>query len=147
MAISRSATATWQGNLTEGSGSVRSNTSARLQNLPISWKARTEEPEGLTGPEELLAAAHASCFSMALSNTLFKAGLTAERLETTVDVSAEKRDVGWTVVASHITVQGWVPGADQAAFADAAEKAKDGCPISRALVGNVELSVDATLAG
>ena len=145
MTVSRSATAIWQGNLTEGRGSVSSNSSAQLRDLPLSWSARTEDPKGLTGPEELLAAAHASCFSMAMTNTLFKAGFTAERLETTVAVSAEKREVGWTVIGSHISVRGRVPGADQAAFADAATIAKDACPISRALMGNVELSVDATL--
>jgi osmotically inducible protein OsmC len=145
MAAIRSATAEWAGNLTEGHGSVSSKSSARLHDLPVSWSARTEDPAGLTGPEELLAAAHASCFSMALSNTLFKAGFTAEQINTTVDITGDKRDAGWTVVSSHITVRGRVPGATAADFADAAEKAKDGCPISRALKGNVELSVTATL--
>lgn len=145
MAVTRSATANWSGNLTEGSGKVSSTTSENLRDIPLSWSARTEEPGGLGGPEELLAAAHASCFSMALSNTLFKDGFTAEFIETTVDVTADKREAGWTVLSSHITVRGRVPGADQAAFASAADRAKDGCPISRALAGNVELSVDATL--
>jgi osmotically inducible protein OsmC len=145
MAVTRSANATWQGNLTEGKGSVSSATSERLVDLPVSWNARTADAEGLTGPEELLAAAHASCFSMALSNTLFKAGFTAERLDVNATVAADKRDAGWTVISSHLTVRGWVPGADDAAFQEAANSAKDGCPISRALKGNVELSVDATL--
>src|SRR3989304_370770 len=145
MAVSRSATAIWQGNLTEGKGSVSSNTSAQLHDVPVSWSARTEDPKGLSGPEELLAAAHASCFSMALSSNLFKAGFTAERLEVTAQVRADKLEAGWTVVSSRLSVRGRVPGADQAAFADAAEKAKEGCPISRALKGNVELSVDASL--
>jgi len=145
MAVTRSANATWQGNLTEGNGSVSSATSERLVDLPVSWNARTADAEGLTGPEELLAAAHASCFSMALSNTLFKAGFTAQRLDVNATVTADKRDAGWTVISSHLTVHGWVPGADDAAFQAAANTAKDGCPISRALTGNVELSVDATL--
>jgi osmotically inducible protein OsmC len=145
MAAIRSATANWSGNLTEGRGSVSSKSSAQLRDLPVSWSARTEDPSGLTGPEELLAAAHASCFSMALSNTLFKAGFTAEQINTTVEITGDKREAGWTVISSHITVRGRVPGATAADFADAAEKAKDGCPISRALKGNVELSVDATL--
>jgi osmotically inducible protein OsmC len=145
MAATRSATAIWTGNLTEGSGSVSSNSSAHLRDLPVSWSARTEDPKGLSGPEELLAAAHAACFSMAFSNILFKAGFTAERLEVTAEITGDKREAGWTVISSHLTVRGRVPGADQAAFADAADKAKDGCPISRALKGNVELSVDATL--
>jgi len=145
MAATRSATAIWQGNLTEGKGTVSSNSSAQLRDLPVSWSARTEDPNGLSGPEELLAAAHASCFSMALSNILFKAGFTAERLEVTALITGDKLEAGWTVISSHLTVRGRVPDADQAAFADAAEQAKDGCPISRALKGNVALSVDATL--
>jgi len=145
MAATRSATAIWQGNLLQGSGTVSSGTSSQLRDLPVSWSARTEDPEGMTGPEELLAAAHASCFSMALSNILAKAGFTAERLEVTAEVRGDKLEPGWTVMSSHITVRGRVPGADQATFADAAEQAKDGCPISRALKGNVELTVDSTL--
>ena len=145
MAVTRSASAIWHGNLTEGRGAVSSTTSAQLQDIPVSWSARTEDPKSLPGPEELLTAAHASCFSMALSNTLFKAGFTAERLEVTAHIRADKLEAGWTVQSSHLSVRGKVPGADQAAFAAAAEAAKDGCPISRALKGNVELSVDATL--
>ena len=82
---------------------------------------------------------------MALSNTLAKAGFTAEQLDVTATVTADKLDAGWTVISSHLAVHGRVPGADAAAFQSAAETAKDGCPISRALKGNVELSVDATL--
>lgn len=145
MAAIRSARATWQGNLTEGSGSVSSMSSAQLRDVPISWSARTVDPAGLSGPEELLAAAHASCFSMAFSNTLFKAGFTAEHIETTVEVSGDKREAGWTVIASHITVRCRVPGATQDDITSAADTAKDGCPISRAIKGNVELSVNATL--
>lgn len=145
MAVTRSANATWRGNLFEGSGSVSSATSQRLVDLPVSWNARTADPEGLTGPEELLAAAHASCFSMALSNTLAKAGFTAEQLNVNATVTADKRDAGWTVISSRLTVRGRVPGASNADFQSAAETAKDGCPISRALAGNVELSVEATL--
>jgi osmotically inducible protein OsmC len=135
----------WRGNLLQGSGSVSSATSQRLQDLPVSWNARTADPEGLTGPEELLAAAHASCFSMALSNTLAKAGFTAEQLDVSATVTADKLDAGWTVISSHLVVNGRVPGASDADFQSAAETAKDGCPISRALKGNVELSVEATL--
>lgn len=145
MAATRSATAIWEGNLLQGSGTVSSGTSSQLRDLPVSWSARTEEPGGKTGPEELLAAAHASCFSMALSNILAKAGFTAERLEVTAEVRGDKLEPGWTVISSHLTVRGRVPGADQATFADAADQAKDDCPISRALKGNVELSVEPTL--
>jgi len=145
MAVTRSANAIWRGNLLEGSGSVSSATSQRLVDLPVSWNARTADPEGLTGPEELLAAAHASCFSMALSNTLAKAGFTAEQLDVNATVTADKREAGWTVISSHLTVRGRVPGASDEDFQAAANTAKDGCPISRALTGNVELSVEATL--
>ena len=145
MAVTRTANATWRGNLTDGRGTVSSGTSSRFNDLPVSWNARTDEPEGLTSPEELLAAAHASCFSMAFSSNLFKAGFTAERLDVTSTITFDKLDAGWTVVSSALTVRGRVPGADQAAFQQAAEAAKDGCPISRALKGNVELSVEATL--
>ncbi len=145
MAVTRSATATWQGDLPTGSGSVSSATSDFWTDLPTSWGSRTEEPGGKTGPEELLAAAHASCFSMAFSNELAKAGFVADRVEIQADVSAEKRETGWTVVSSHLTARGWVPGIDEETFQAMATKAKDGCPISRALKDNVELSVDATL--
>ncbi|CAN5813529.1 OsmC family protein [soil metagenome] len=145
MAVSRSATATWEGNLLEGSGVVSSNTSSHLRDLPVSWAARTEDAQGRTSPEELLAAAHASCYSMSFSSNLAKAGFRAERLEVTSDITFEKQEIGWTVMSSHLTVRGTVPGADQAAFDEAAEKARVGCPISRALQGNVEVIVDATL--
>jgi osmotically inducible protein OsmC len=145
MAVTRSANAVWRGNLLEGRGSVSSGTTQHLVDLPMSWNARTSDPEGLTSPEELLAAAHASCFSMAMSNNLAKAGFTAEELNVTAVITADKRDAGWTVLSSQLTVRGRVPGADDAAFQAAAEGAKDGCPISRALKGNVELSVEATL--
>jgi len=145
MAVTRSANATWRGNLLEGSGSVSSGTSQRLNDLPVSWNARTADPEGLTSPEELLAAAHASCFSMALSSNLAKAGYRAEQLDVTSTITADKLDAGWTVISSALTVRGRVPGADDEAFQAAANAAKDGCPISRALKGNVELSVEATL--
>jgi osmotically inducible protein OsmC len=145
MALTRSATATWSGDLSSGSGEVSSSTSGQFRSLPISWSARTQEPEGRTSPEELLAAAHAACFSMALSSNLAKAGHVAERLEVRADVTFEKRDEGWTVTGSHLTVRGRVPTADEATFRDLAQRSKDGCPVSRALKGNVALSVDATL--
>jgi lipoyl-dependent peroxiredoxin len=145
MAVTRSANAVWEGNLLEGKGTVSSGTSEQFRDLPVSWNARTSDPEGLTSPEELLAAAHSSCFSMALSSNLAKAGFRAERLEVNSTITADKLEAGWTVISSHLTVRGWVPGADEAGFKTAAEGARDGCPISRALKGNVALSVDATL--
>jgi osmotically inducible protein OsmC len=146
MAITQSATATWQGNLNEGSGTVSTATSDFLHDAPTSWRARTEvSGEGLISPEELLASAHASCFSMAFSNQLAKAGFTPDRVEVQVDITADKLDEGWTVLDSKITARGWVPGIDEETFQRCATNAKDGCPISRALKDNVELSVQATL--
>lgn len=146
MAETRHATANWSGNLTEGSGMLQYISSGAFSRLPITWGSRTEAHGGRTSPEELLAAAHASCFSMAFANQLAKNGTVAERLDVRVDVTADKLDAGWTVQSSTIKVTGVVPGIDEATFAKLADAAKDGCPISRALKGNVELSVEPTLA-
>jgi osmotically inducible protein OsmC len=145
MAMIRRAEAFWTGDLATGSGEVGTTTSPAFSGLPVTWKARTEEAGGLTSPEELLAAAHAACFSMASSNNLAKAGFPPERMDVTVEVTADKREAGWTVLSSHITVRGRVPGVDEATFQQQVEAAKDGCPISRALTGNVEMTVSATL--
>ena len=145
MAVTSSANAVWNGNLADGSGRVSSGSSEHLRDLPVSWSARTEDHRGLTSPEELLAAAHASCFSMALSADLARAGFTADQLDVRAEVTFDKVEAGWSVVSSHLTVRGRVPGADDEAFQAAAQKAKDGCPISRAIKGNVELTVSATL--
>jgi osmotically inducible protein OsmC len=143
----RRAEATWEGDLMSGSGVVSAASSGAFSSLPVSWASRTEASNGKTSPEELVAAAHAACFSMAFSAGLARAGFTAERLDVAADVTFDKLEGGWTVTRSALTVRGVVPGIDQAAFAAAAEAARDGCPISRALKGNVELSVDATLEG
>lgn len=145
MAVTSSANAVWNGNLADGSGRVSSGSSEHLRDLPVSWGSRTEDPAGRTTPEELLAAAHASCFSMALSADLARAGFTAEQLDVRAEVTFDKVEAGWSVVSSQLTVRGRVPGADADAFEAAAQKAKDGCPISRAIKGNVEMSVSATL--
>jgi|SRR5689334_2928343 len=145
MATTRKATATWSGDLTSGNGSVTAATTKVFQDLPTTWKDRTEEAGGVTSPEELLAASHASCFAMACSNNLAKAGTPVDELNVEVSVTADRREAGWTVVSAHIVVRGRVPGATQESFAEAATQAKDGCPISRAIIGNVELSVEATL--
>jgi osmotically inducible protein OsmC len=147
MATTRRATATWSGDLLSGKGTVTAATTGIFRDQPTTWASRTGEPAGVTSPEELLAAAHASCFSMACSNELAKAGTPPTALTVQVDVSADKLDAGWTVTASAITVRATVPGATQASFLEAAEKARDGCPISRALKGNVAVSVEATLEG
>ncbi len=145
MATTRTATAMWSGDLLSGRGSVTAATTGIFRDQPTTWASRTAEPEGVTSPEELLAAAHASCFSMACSNELAKAGTPPTSLSVEVAVSADKLEAGWTVTASAITVRATVPGATQETFEAAANKAKDGCPISRALKGNVAISVVATL--
>jgi osmotically inducible protein OsmC len=145
MAAVRTATMTWQGDLNDGTGSVSSGSSETFLDLPVSWSARTEEPGGKTSPEELLAAAHASCYAMALSGGLARAGTPPEHLHVEAQVTFDKVGDAWTVVSSALTVLGHVPGATHDSFREAAEAAKDGCPISRALAGNVELSVEATL--
>ncbi len=145
MSAVRTANAIWQGDLLSGSGEVSATTSGVFSSLPTTWKARTEQSDGMTSPEELLAAAHAACFSMASSNNLAKAGFPPERMNVSVEVTADKTDAGWTVLASHITLSARIPGIDDAAFQQAVEAAKEGCPISRAIAGNVELTLDATL--
>lgn len=145
MAAVRTATVTWQGDLNSGRGSVSAGSSDTFLDLPVSWASRTEAPEGRTSPEELLAAAHASCFAMAFSSNLAKAGTPPEHLHIEAEVTFDKLEAGWTVVSSELTVIGRAPGSSHEAFAAAAEAAKDGCPISRALAGNVALSVEATL--
>ncbi len=145
MATTRRADATWSGDLLSGRGTVSAATTGVFRDLPTTWASRTGEPEGVTSPEELLASAHASCFSMAVSNELAKAGTPPTKIAVTVAVTADKLESGWTVQSAAIKVSGVVPGATAASFQEAADKARDGCPISKALKGNVELSVEATL--
>ena len=145
MAATRTATVTWNGNLATGSGTVSAGSSELFTDLPVSWAARTEAPQGQTSPEELLAAAHASCFSMALSVGLDRAGTPPDHLHVSATVTFDKVGESWTVTASELDVLGVVPGSDEAAFDAAAQAAKEGCPISRALAGNVALSVSAAL--
>jgi len=142
----RRAEAVWQGSLAQGSGEVSLVTSGAAGPLPVTWASRTERSNGKTSPEELVAAAHASCFNMALSHALAEAGTPPEKLETSATVTFTEVEGGWKTGSSAIVVKGWVPGLDEAAFKKAAEDARDGCPISGALKGNVELSVEATLA-
>jgi osmotically inducible protein OsmC len=146
MEITRSAETTWTGSLLEGSGMINYVSSGAFSRLPVTWASRTEEHNGRTSPEELIAAAHASCFSMAFSSGLAKNNTPAERLDVRAVVTFEKGDAGWSIARSTLTVTGQVPGIDQAKFAELAEAAKDGCPVSRALAGNVDLVVEATLA-
>jgi len=145
MAAVRRARVSWQGNLSTGLGKLEALSSEAFKGLPVTWASRTEAADGRTSPEELLASAHASCFSMAFSSELTKAGSPPDGLEVTSEITFDQVGGKWTVVSSKLTVRGHVPGLDQARFAEIAAGAKDGCPISRAIAGNVALSVEATL--
>jgi osmotically inducible protein OsmC len=141
------ATATWEGDLMTGRGTT-SAASGVLKSANLSWKARTEGAAAHTTPEELLAASHASCFSMALSHALAGAGNPARKLETSCVVTfGPKSGGGFEVKSSKLTVRGIVPGLDAAKFSEIAENAKDGCPISNVMKNNVQMSVEAILEG
>ena len=142
----RRAEAVWEGSLGQGAGEVSLVTSGAAGPLPVTWASRTARSEGKTSPEELVAAAHAACYCMALSHILGEQGHAPEKLEASATVTFTEIEGGWKVGTSELTVKGTVPGMDEAAFKEAAEMAKDGCPISGALKGNVELSVRAELA-
>ena len=146
MAATREARAVWNGDLMSGTGTVTGTSSGKLSEMPVSWSARTEAPGGKSSPEELLAAAHASCFAMALSAGLAKAGTPPKRLEVRSRVTFDKVGDSWSVVSSELDVKGEIEDGDAAKFTKAAEDAKDNCPVSRALKGNVKLSVKATLS-
>ena len=137
--------AVWHGSLAEGSGEATLATGIGGP-LPVSWPSRTEAPSGKTSPEELIAAAHAACYSMALSAELGRAGFTPTSLETDATASFEKVEAGWRLTRMALRVVGEVPGIEQAAFVTAATAAKDGCPVSNALKGNVEITIEAALA-
>jgi osmotically inducible protein OsmC len=139
--LTRRATAVWRGGIRDGKGQVSSD-SGVLTATPYSYKTRFEGERG-TNPEELIAAAHAGCFAMALSAQLGSAGLTAESIEATAAVTLEKQGEGFAVTASHLEVTARIPGADPAAFQKAAEAAKAGCPISKLL--NTRITMNARL--
>ncbi|HKW68785.1 MAG TPA: OsmC family protein [Terriglobales bacterium] len=134
----RKASAVWKGSLKEGKGTISSE-SGVLSNTPYSFSTRFENAKG-TNPEELIAAAHAGCFTMALSAQLGNAGITPESLETTASLTLDKLDAGWTVTKIHLDVTARIPGADKAAFDKAAENAKAGCPISRLLKADITMT-------
>lgn len=142
MATERRADVTWQGDLQSGSGTIDRVGSGAFGPLDVTWASRAEDPAGRTSPEELIAAAHASCFSMALSGSLGKAGTPPERLSTSATVTFVPGE-GITRVA--LEVVGRVPGLDEAAFREAAEGAKQNCPVSKALASVPEIVLDARL--
>ncbi len=141
----RRAKAVWDGDLMSGTGVVSAVSSGAFNEMLVSWASRVEDSGGRTSPEELLASAHASCFCMALSAILGRAGTPPKKLEASAEVTFTQIEGGWKVETSSLSVKGDVPGIDAAAFADAAEAAKDGCPISGALKGNVDFNVTAEL--
>lgn len=143
MATTRSARTVWNGDLFSGNGQTTFETSG-IGTYDITWKARAEQSEGKTSPEELIAAAHASCYSMALSNVLKEAGFTAESLETTAEVDFDTTN-GPLISEIRLVLKATVPGIDEAAFQEAAQGAKEGCPVSKALASVPSITLDATL--
>ncbi|GAA2324075.1 MULTISPECIES: OsmC family peroxiredoxin [Streptomyces] len=141
MATTRTAHTVWQGNLAEGKGTVTFDSSG-IGEQPVSWPSRAEQANGKTSPEELIAAAHSSCFSMALSHGLTQAGNPPTQLTTQAEVTFQP---GTGITGIHLTVEGTVEGLDEAAFVAAAEDAKKNCPVSQALAGT-EITLSAKLA-
>jgi lipoyl-dependent peroxiredoxin len=144
MAADRRAEVTWRGDLMSGEGEIERVGSGAFGPLDVTWASRTEQPGGRTSPEELIAAAHASCFSMALAHALAQAGTPPQELSTSATVTFVP---GTGITRSALEVTGTVSGIDESTFREAAEQAKEGCPVSGALKGNVELEVTARLAG
>jgi osmotically inducible protein OsmC len=140
----KTARATWEGDLMSGSGRV-STGSGVVSDESVSWSARAENAEGVS-PEELIAAAHATCVSMALSHVLAESGHEPTRLESNATATFDKTDAGFRMTKIQLQIEGEVDGLDEAAFREAAEGAKENCPVSKALEGNVEISVDAKLS-
>ena len=143
MATERSASVVWQGDLMNGSGTIAEAPSGAFGPLDVTWASRAEEPNGRTSPEELIASAWASCFAMALSAGLARAGSPPERLETSATVTFQP---GEGITKGVLSVRGTVPGMDESAFTDAAEDAKQNCPVSKALAGIPDVTLEAELA-
>jgi len=144
-AVVSTAKTVWEGDLFHGKGNVSFGSGA-FPSTAVTWAARSSKVAGMTSPEELLAAAHASCFAMALSNILAKEGKPATKLEVTAEATFAKTDEGFRITQVNITVVGTVPGMDRDSFNKAAEAAGNGCPVSKALKGNVEIKVSTRLA-
>jgi len=145
MAAEHTASATWTGDLMGGSGSFSLGSGA-ARDVGLTWRARAEDASAGTSPEELIAAALASCFSMALAHGLAQAGTPAQRIETDATATFDRTEEGFRVTAIRLSVRGQLDGADEAAFREAAQTAKENCPVSKALEGNVAIELDAALA-
>jgi lipoyl-dependent peroxiredoxin len=143
-AIERRARATWEGDLRDGAGRFDLESGA-ITGQEVTFASRFEESGGKTSPEELIAAAHATCFSMALANGLAQQGNSPTRLEADAVCTLDKMDSGFRITSMNLSVRGEVEGIDEEAFRAAAEQARDGCPVSQALAGNLEISVEASL--
>ena len=146
MATDRTANVVWQGDLMNGSGTIAEVPSGAFGPLDVSWASRAEEPGGKTSPEELIAAAHATCFSMALAGGLAQAGHAPTKLETDAQVTLDKLNGGFGITAIHLSVRGEVDGLDEAGFEQAAQDAKANCPVSKALAAVPSITLDASLA-
>jgi len=146
MATEHTAHATWNGDLMSGSGSVSTGSGA-ISDVPLTWHARAEDASAGSSPEELIAAALAACFSMALAHGLAQAGKPATSLETDATAAFDRTDEGFRVTKIALRVTGEVPGMDEAAFREAADGAKVNCPVSKALEGNVEITLDTVSTG
>jgi lipoyl-dependent peroxiredoxin len=145
MAAEHTAHASWQGDLMSGSGSVSTGSGA-VSDVPLTWRARAEDASAGSSPEELIAAALASCFSMALSHGLAQDGNPPTSIETDAVATFDRTEAGFRVTTIALQVRGGVPGLDESGFQAAAEDAKANCPVSKALEGNVEITLDASLA-
>ena len=141
----RRAEVTWEGNLTEGHGTIASTSSGALKNMPITWASRVERPDGKTSPEELLAAAHAECYAMSLSHTLAQGGTPAEMLNVSAVCTVESGASGPRSRSVDLNVRGKVAGLDEAGLEKAAQAAEQSCPVSNALRNNVSISVKTQL--
>jgi osmotically inducible protein OsmC len=145
MAVERTASATWEGDLMSGSGEV-STQSGAVSHALVKWSSRAEQADENTSPEELIAAAHASCVLMALANVLAQGGTPPGRLESEATSTFDKTADGFRLTTMRLSIRGEVDGLDDEAFSRAAEEAKENCPVSQALKGNVDVSVEASLA-
>jgi lipoyl-dependent peroxiredoxin len=145
MAVERTANAVWEGDLLGGSGNVSTETGV-VDNATVKWSSRADQADENTSPEELIAAAHATCVSMALANGLAQAGTPPQRLETDATATFDKVGDGFRMTTMRLSIRGQVDGVDEQAFRQAAEDAKENCPVSQALKGNVDVSMEASLA-
>lgn len=145
MAVERTANVEWQGDLMSGAGKV-STQSGVVRDATVKWSSRADQADENTSPEELIAAAHATCISMALANGLAQAGHPPQQLDTEATATFEKVADGFRMTTMRITIRGQVDGLDEDGFREAAENAKENCPVSQALKGNVDVSLDAALA-